>query len=70
MEYYIVRVFGCVDPEPLIGPFKTYDGMRKRAVKVRAGQDDEDAIFWLRTAPGEKPLIASFTNADLGVDTD
>ncbi len=64
-KFYIIPVFGCTDPEPLIGPFKTYDGMVKRAKKVFAKQREEDAIFWMVTYPKGRPGIGSFTFADL-----
>ena len=65
MKYYIIPVYGCTDPEPLIGPFKTYAGMLNRAREVKAEQREEDAIFWLRTEKGECPIVESFSNAEL-----
>ena len=65
MKYYIIPVYGCVEPEHLIGPFKTYEKMFKRAVKVRANQNERDAIFWLRFQQGRMPQVSAFTNAEL-----
>ena len=66
IEFYILPVFGCVQPEPLIGPFKTYAEMQKRAQMVAARQGDMDAIFWLRTAPNPVgPMVGSFSGKDL-----
>ena len=66
-KYYIVPVFGCVDPEPLAGPFKTYKGMVRAARKLHAKQAEEDAIFWLRCGKG-RPTVGSFTNDEIGGD--
>lgn len=63
-KYYIVPVFGCVDPEPLAGPFKTWNGTVRAARKIHAKQDEEDAIFWLRVGKG-RPTMGSFTGQDL-----
>lgn len=63
-KYYIVPIFGCVDPESLVGPFYTYAGMLRRARKIHAKQDEDDAIFWLRVDNG-KPVFESFSGAEL-----
>jgi hypothetical protein len=67
-KYFIIPVFGCVEPQKLIGPFKTFDAMRKRAVKVRKAQDDNDAIFYLCTHPKKRPCVDSFTDDQLEID--
>lgn len=65
MKYYVIPVYGCTDPESLIGPFRTFANMLKRARKVHASQASEDAIFWLRVNEGEKPMVNSFSNQEL-----
>ena len=64
-KYYIVPVYGCTDPEPSRGPFKTYDGMLIAARKIHAKQREEDAIFWLVVYPKGRPQMGSFTNSEL-----
>jgi len=64
-KYYIVPVFGCVEPEPLKGPFKTYDGMVRAARKIRANQKEEDAIFYLKINPKGRPQMGTFTDDEL-----
>ena len=64
-KYYIVPVFGCVDPETLKGPFKTYKGLVRAARKVHAKQNDDDAIFWLRCGKG-RPIMGSFSGDEFG----
>lgn len=65
-KFYVVPIFDCVEPESLIGPFKTFEGMRKRAVKVRQDQSDADAIFWLEVTGGLIKMHP-FTNDDLEI---
>jgi len=67
-KYYIVPVFGCVDPEALVGPFKTYHGMKRAARKIHAKQAEEDAIFWLRVPAKGRPEMGSFTDAELSTE--
>lgn len=64
-KYYIVPVFGCVDPETLKGPFKTYDGMVNEARKIYANQDQDDAIFYLKVQPGRRPQLGTFSGSEL-----
>ncbi len=65
MKFYIMPVFGCTDPEALIGPYKTFDRMLKRAQKVYAKQREEDAIFWVLVKPNGRPEVGSFANVEL-----
>jgi hypothetical protein len=66
IQYFIVPVFGCVEPEPLIGPFNTFGKMLTFARKIYAKQREEDAIFYLRTeGNGVKPTVESFANLDM-----
>jgi hypothetical protein len=67
-KYYVMPVWGCVEPQPLTGPFKTYDGMVKRAVKIHAEQGEEDAIFWMRTGGTSRPVVGTFTDDELDPD--
>lgn len=48
-KYYILPVYGCLDPEPFIGPFDSYELMLQQAKLIRLEQDEEDALFWVRT---------------------
>ena len=64
IKYYIVPIWSCIDPEPLKGPFNTYDGMLRAARKIRAKQNEEDGIFWLRIGEGN-PMIQAFTMQEL-----
>jgi len=64
VKYYIVPIFGCIDPEQLVGPFYTYAGMLRKARKVHARQDEDDAIFWLRVGDG-KPIFGDFSSDEL-----
>lgn len=64
IQYWIVPVFGCIEPESLVGPFLTFGNMKKRAKKVHAEQSEDDAIFWLRTQDGKKPQINAFVGSE------
>jgi hypothetical protein len=68
-KYYIAPVFGGTDPETLIGPYKTFKGMLKKAKKVKENQRMEDSIFWLviNDIPGVPPAVCAFTNHDLEI---
>ena len=59
-KYYIVSVFGCVQPEKLIGPFSDYKRMLARASKIHAKQWENDALFYLVIEDGKKPRMESF----------
>jgi hypothetical protein len=67
-KYFVLPVFGSVEPQRPIGPFKTFEAMRKRAVKVRKEQDENDAIFYLVTHPTKRPVVDSFTDDQLELD--
>lgn len=67
-KFYIIPVFGCTDPEPMIGPFKSYDAMLKRARKVHDKQREEDALFWMVTYPNRRPGLGSFALGELDPD--
>ena len=64
-KFYIIPVYGCTDPEPMIGPFATYENMLKRARKVHDKQREEDALFWMVTYPKGKPGVGSFSGEEL-----
>ena len=66
MKYYIVPVWGCVDPEPLRGPYPTFGKLLKAARRVYKKQDDDDAIFWLRLEGKVKPQMGAFSGEELG----
>lgn len=67
-KYYVMPVWGCVEPEPLAGPFKTYEGMVKRASKIHAKQGEEDAIFWMRTSGNRIPVVGTFIDDEIDPD--
>jgi hypothetical protein len=67
-KFYIVPVFGCVEPETLRGPYKTYHGMRCVARKIHAKQYENDAIFWLRIPEKGCPEMGTFTTAELSTE--
>lgn len=49
-EYYLIKVVGCVDPEPF-GPYAT-EGARSRAArKIHREMDQEDILFGLDMFP-------------------
>jgi len=65
--YYVLPVYGCTDPEPLVGPFDTQEEMLTAAIEVHAEQKEQDAIFWL-VIEGGTPQIFSFTDEQLKTD--
>ena len=67
-KYYVIPVFGCVEPETLIGPYKSYDSMVKKAQEVHAEQDEHDAIFWMVIDGRGRPAIGTFTEDELDPD--
>ena len=68
LQYYVLPVYGCTDPEPLVGPFDAYDEMIVEAIAIHAEQKDEDAIFWLKINIKGEPSVASFTDEQLKTD--
>lgn len=61
--YWIIPVFGCVEPQMAVGPFLTYEDMLKRAKKIKATQSDDDALFYSRTQYGKTPEFNCFSAA-------
>lgn len=61
--YWIVPVFGCVEPESLIGPFLTYENMLEKAKEVHKTQSEDDALFYLRIEHGI-PWVDAFAGRD------
>ncbi len=66
-KYYLVPIFGSVDPETLKGPYLTYTDLVRAAQRVRAKQNDEDGLFYLEIGKG-KPVMGSFSGADIESD--
>jgi len=64
-KYYILPMTGAVEPEPLIGPFRSYEGMLKRAVEVYARQKDEDTMFYVVMQGDRKPQVGAFEMFEL-----
>lgn len=62
--YYILQIFRGVEPQKLTGPFKTFEGMRKRAVKINE-KNTEDSIFYVVHQDGSKPLVKAFRGSDM-----
>lgn len=48
-EYFVLPVFGCVDPQTLVGPFADCEQLKVKAREIKEEQDEEDAIFWVAT---------------------
>ena len=65
-RYYIIPIYGCTDPENLIGPYKSFKEMLPKAIEVKNKQREEDAIFWLVTEdnPTMPPAVFAFSNRD------
>ncbi len=66
--YYIIYVWGCVEPQPLDGPYESFELMRIEAEKFWQSEDarpERDCIFYL-LIDGDGPSVHSFTNDDLG----
>lgn len=63
-KYYVVSVYGCVEPE-LSHPYGSYASMLKAARKIYATHSDEDGIFWLKVGGQNKPVMESFSTAEL-----
>lgn len=68
--YYVVPIFGCVDPQPLAGPYASWEEMLPHAQAIYREQDPgEDAIFYLALADG-RPELGAFSDTDLGAEAD
>jgi len=65
MKYYILKVFGGTDPEPLIGPFSEWDAMLLQVKKIYTKQREEDSIFWVSVGADNIPHVGSFSNSEL-----
>jgi len=65
-KYWIVPIWASVSPERLIGPYKVYKNMVRRARKIHEAKRMEDSIFYLKTCEGHDPVMDSFTNDEMG----
>lgn len=65
IKFYILKIWNGVTPEPLIGPFKTYKGMLKRAKAIYASQQEGDDIFYVVEEKGKAPRVESFAAIEL-----
>lgn len=61
-QYYLVHVFGCVDPQAPEGPFATYDALLERATEFFNDEMDQesDVLFYLYLKDGCPPSLESF----------
>lgn len=70
-RFYLVHVFGAVEPAVLGKSHKTYDGVAKAARKFIASDDFEegrDNVFYIVTENRRSPRIGSFDSIDLEDD--
>lgn len=65
IQYWILPIWGSVEPQKLIGPFKTYKGLLKRATVEFENQSDEDALFYMVTGESVAPRVEVFSGSEL-----
>ena len=58
-RFYLIDVEGCVEPS-LVGPFGDEETLAGEARKIRARQDEEDALFWLAIDEKGEPSVGPF----------
>lgn len=66
-QFYLIYVFGCVDPEVCDGPFSSFDDLAKKAREFYHSDgfnESRDILFYLVIKDGEKPSVYPFTNSD------
>lgn len=64
-KYYVVSVFGCVEPE-LSKPYKTPAARNAAARGFYKKRRMEDATFWLDVDEKGIPTIGAFISGELG----
>jgi len=70
-SFYIMPVHGCNYPSGLVGPYATYEVMRREAVKEWSRmKHEQDVIFWFSITVHEStkhviPQVHIFTDEDL-----
>ncbi len=67
-QFYLIHVFGCVDPEVCDGPFSSFDDLNKKASEFYHSDEfneGRDMLFYLVIKDGEMPSVCPFTNNDL-----
>lgn len=64
-RFYLVHVYGSVDPSIMGKPYPTYDKVLNAARKFVASKnytEGEDGIFYLVTQKNRNPVMGSFTS--------
>ncbi len=73
-QYYLIHVFGCVEPEIVAGPFDNYDILTDEARKLFLSSDDfseeQDMLFSLMVDGKNMPSVSSFSSSDFENDED
>lgn len=67
-QFYLIHVFGCVDPKVCDGPFSSFDDLVKKAREFCHSDEfneGTDMLFYLVIKDGENPSVYPFTNSDL-----
>jgi hypothetical protein len=64
-KYYVVPIFGSVEPQILQGPYARPEAMIEAARVVHAEQSQNDSIFWLEIDDKGTPTMGTFTTAEL-----
>ena len=70
-RFFLVHVYGGVDPSIIGEPHKTHDSLLKAAKKFVASEDyteDADGLFYLVCQDNRRPEISNFTRAELEND--
>ena len=66
MEYYLIHLYGCIEPHE-IGPFGTEEERDKAAFNLHNGSDDfdpeEDAVIWADVDQRGKLTVGAYSAA-------
>jgi len=68
VTYFLVHVWGCVEPTVFTKAYKTFNECLCYArIFVKGGEykDGNDGLFYLVTQSGKVPRMLSFTNEEL-----
>jgi len=60
MKYYVLFIWGDVDPQEPIGPFATADERDEMALTIR--QDEGDVIYQLDIDEDGIPFVFAYSN--------
>lgn len=65
---WIAPIYGCVQPQDLVGPYTDYDEMLLKAREIHSAQRLRDGIFYIVVTPNRTPTLEAFTSEELPLE--